>query len=292
MDHEIERCIDHIGETNVIRQLLWRMDDGVEDLSFGVRQGDDCIVVDDLAMNMEGPYPIKIGRKTGLVHSCSDVVVMGAKPLFALNSMQVDTVDQAEEVAKDLKKQSQKLEVPMIGGNTQLENELNPCVSFTVVGRLVKEPIPDAALQEGDKIIMLGEIVEGSIGERCYRARMKFNTFLNLIEEDVEIHAAKDASRGGWFGNLIEMSVKGKKGVDVTSIPYRDLGRYMGNYLISLPENEIDTVVSKAAENNCPVVEVGEVTDERAIRIGDKTVVGDDKFIELIQDTPYRKPKK
>lgn len=292
MEFDIKRSIGHIGETNQIRKILWRMDDKVDRLSFGVRQGDDCIVVDDLAVNMEGPYPLKIGRKTGLVHTCSDVVVMGAKPLFALNAMQVDDLEQAEEVAQDIKKQSERLEVPMIGGNTQLENNLSPCISFTVIGRLVDKPVADAGCLPEDVILMLGEIVEGDIGERCYRAKTKFKTYLSLLENNVGVRAAKDASRGGWFGNLMEMLVKSRAGMKITSIPYPDIGRYMGSYLICLPRNEVDDVVSHAADNKCPVVEVGEVTKKLNVTFGRKNVVTEKKMRTLIKNTPYRKPKK
>ena len=292
VEFDVKRSLEHIGETNGIRKLLWRMDEQVDDLSFGVQQGDDCIVVDDMVLNMEGPYPLKIGRKTGLVHTCSDVVVMGGKPLFALNAMQVDSVEQAAEVAGDVKKQSMKLDVPMVGGNTQLENDLVPCISFTVVGRLVDKPVADAGMMEGDRIVMLGEIVEGTIGERCYRAKTKFKTFLEVLENGVEVHAAKDASRGGWFGNLTEMLVKSQAGVKVKGIPYPDIGRYMGTYLVALPEADVDRVVSIAAQNKCPVVDVGEVTEKQEIGFGDKTVVDEDAFRQLIKKTPYKKPRK
>src|SRR3989338_11032219 len=141
---------------------------------------------------MEGPYPLKIGRKTGLIHTCCDIVVMGAKPLFALDSLQVDSLDEAEEVAIDIKKQSDGLGVPIIGGNTQMESALIPCISFVVVGELIKKPIPDSGSMEDDRIIMLGEIMEGETGERIYRAKTKFETFTDLIKNDIDIHSAKD----------------------------------------------------------------------------------------------------
>lgn len=116
MKADIKRAIEHGGETNLVRKTFWAMDEKVENLSFGIRQGDDAVIVSDMVFNMEGPYPLKIGRKTGLIHTCSDVVVMGARPLFALNAMQVGSIEEAEEVVKDLKKQSDGLGVPILGG--------------------------------------------------------------------------------------------------------------------------------------------------------------------------------
>lgn len=291
MEEDIKRCLDHMLETSGVRKTFWQMDREVDNLSYGIQQGDDAVIVGNTVMNMEGPYPLKIGRKTGLIHSCSDIVVMGAKPLYALNSMQVNSVEQAREISEDIKKQSTGVNVPVIGGNTQLENELEPCVSFTVVGELAGEAIADAGVQDKDKILMLGEVVEGEIGQRAQRARVKFNTFLEMLEEGIKVHAAKDASRGGWFGNLTEMAVKSRMGYTVSSVPFPHITRYMGTYLIALDEKDIDKTVEIAARNKCPVVEMARIHEEQNIKIGKETVVDKEGMIELFKNTPYKKPR-
>ncbi|MDD5112079.1 MAG: AIR synthase related protein, partial [Candidatus Altiarchaeota archaeon] len=168
LKNDINRALEHMTETSGIRKKFWQMDDKVQNLRFGIQQGDDAVIVGDMAFNMEGPYPLDIGRKTGLIHTCSDIVIMGARPLFAFNAMQVDSIPQALEVTEDVKKQSMGLGVPILGGNTQLENNLTPCISFSVYGRLVSNPVPDSGAQAGDSILMLGDVVEGSIGERIF----------------------------------------------------------------------------------------------------------------------------
>ncbi len=291
MEEDINRSIGHMLETNDIRRTFWHMDEKVDHLLFGIRQGDDSVVVDDMVINMEGPYPLKTGRKTGLIHTCSDIVIMGGRPLFALNAMQVDSFEEAKSVAEDLKKQSNGLGVPIVGGNTQMENNLVPCISFTVFGRLIGKPIPDAGAKAGDLVFMLGEILEGEIGERVHRAKVKFKTFMDLVESGVVIHAAKDASRGGWFGNLSEVLVKSKVGVRITSIPYSRISRYMGTYLLAVPETEISKIVEISAKHKCPVIEVGVVTEEKQITIGDKVFVDEEKMQELIRTFPFRAAK-
>jgi len=289
MKREVQRAIGHMMETNPVRRVFWHMDEKVENLIYGIRQGDDAIVIGDTIVNMEGPYPLKIGGKTGLIHTCSDIVVMGGKPIFALNSMQVNSMQEAKDVSEDLKKQSNGLGVPIVGGNTQLENNLIPCISFTVFGKLIGEAIPDCGMKKNDRVFMLGEVVEGEIGERIHRAKVKFKTFLDLIECGVEIHSSKDCSRGGWFGNLTEMLVKSKKGIDITSIPYPRITRYMGTYLVSVPENEGEKIIEISAKHKCPAVEVGTVKDELEISIGGKIFVDKEKMRELIRQFPYRK---
>ena len=76
MNYDIERCIEHMLETNSIRKIYWHMDERVEDLLYGIKQGDDAVVVGKLVVNMEGPYPMKIGRKSfrrNIIKSCSFV---------------------------------------------------------------------------------------------------------------------------------------------------------------------------------------------------------------------------
>ncbi len=290
MKKDIERCINHMLETNNIRRVFWYMDDKVERLRYGIRQGDDAVILCNDVINMEGPYPLKIGRKTGLIHTCSDIVVMGAKPLYALNSMQVDSVEEGVEIAEDLKKQSDGLGVPILGGNTQLESNLEPCISFMVYGNLVNRPVADSGIKAGDRILMLGEVVEGDTGQRIRRAKVKFKTFLELLENDVRINASKDASRGGWFGNLVEMLVKSKMGFNIKSIPFPDITRYMGNYLISVPEAEISRALEVSARNKCPLVEIGEAVKELVVSIGGEVVVDEEKMMDLIKGMPYKHP--
>jgi len=182
INREIEQCIKHSGESNKIRKAFWYMDEKVENLLFGIRQGDDAIVVKDMVFNMEGPYPLNIGRKTGLIHTTSDIVVMGAKPLYGFDAMQAKNLKEAEDAAEDIKKQSDGINVPIVGGNTQCLKNLESCVSFFVVGKMIK-PIPDSNLQENDKIYILGEAIEGEIGDRVKKANTKFETFLDMIEK-------------------------------------------------------------------------------------------------------------
>lgn len=291
MKSEIERALDHMMETNAIRKVFWHMDEKVDKLRFGIQQGDDSVIVDKMVVNMEGPYPLKIGRKTGLVHTCSDIVIMGAKPLFALNSMQVDSIKEATEISEDIKKQSNGLGVPIIGGNTQMENLLNPCISFTVFGKINRKPIPDAGCVTDDRMLMLGDVVEGSIGERVYRAKTKFETYLELIEKKVKIHASKDASRGGWLGNLGEMLVKSRCGIKITSVPYPRFTRYMGNYMLSVSDSEVDKIVSIAAKHKCRLVEIGQVIKEPKIQLGKKVIVSKKKMQQMIRKFPFRHGK-
>ncbi len=289
-DYEVKRCIGHIGETNGVRRVFWQMDEKVKGIVEGIRQGGDGIVVGKTVVNMEGPYPLKIGMKTGLIHTCSDVVVSGGRPMFGMDAMQVDSLEQAVEVAEMLKKQSQGIGVPIIGGNTQLENDLKPCISFCVIGELVLDkPIIDSGAKPGNKMVILGSPVEGEVGDRVKIAKEKFETFLDLITK-VKVYAAKDASRGGWLGNLTEMMIKAQTGFKITSVQYPSMGRYMGNFLVCIDPKDSDKVLEIASSHGCPVASVGEVTEKCEIILGKKKLIPEKKLLELIRKTPFKKP--
>ena len=289
-EHEIRRCIDHLGETNPVRRVFWQMDNKVEKIVEGIRQGDDCVIIGDKLINMEGPYPLKIGMKTGLIHTCSDIVVSGGKPLYGLNAMQIDSIEQGVEVSEMVKRQADGVSCPIVGGNTQLENDLKPCISFVVFGELVaKKPIFDSSAIPGNVMVIIGEPLEGEVGERIRIAKEKFATF-NEVVKKVNVFAAKDASRGGWFGNLLEMMVKSQTGFKITSVPYPSFGRYMGNYLTCVDAKDLDTVTEIGHKFGCPVVTVGEVTEKKEVVLGKKKLVNEKKFIELIRKTPFKKP--
>jgi selenophosphate synthetase-related protein len=63
----------------------------------------------------------------------------------------------------------------------------------------------------------------------------------------------------------------------------------MGTYLISVQKKEIKKIVEIAARHHCPVVEVGTVTKDAEITIGDEVAVDSEKMQEMIRKFPYRK---
>jgi uncharacterized protein len=140
-------------------------------------------------------------------------------------------------------------------------------------------------------VLMVGHVVEGTTGERVHRAGVKFKTMFELYEKKAQIHAVKDASRGGWFGNLCEMLVKSETGIKITSIPYPSPTRYMGTFLVCVPASEADNVVTTAARHGAPCVEVGTIMKGLDIKVGSETWVSAAKMKKLVRGLPYRRPR-
>jgi len=289
LKYEIKYAIEHMMETNYPRKEFWTMDSKVPELISGIRAGDDAVVIGKNVINMEGPYPLKLGSKTALIHTSCDVVAMGAQPIYAMNAIQAENEDEIRMAVDGLKKQSMGLDIPIVGGNTQTVEELKSCISVAVFGELISDKIiRDGGAKDGDIIVMLGHPVEGDIGERVQKAKNKFDTFLKLLKNNIDVHACKDASRGGWLCNILEMLVKAKKGVEINAIPYPRATRYLGTYLVCIDENDLNDALNIAIDSRCPIVPFGRITDEKTFKIGNKIYVDNDAMNELIREFPYK----
>ncbi|HIP17698.1 MAG TPA: hypothetical protein EYG76_05335 [Methanothermococcus okinawensis] len=289
IEYEIKHAIEHMMESNYPRKKLWNMDSKVKDLISGIRTGDDGVVVGRNVINMEGPYPLKLGSKTALIHTSCDIVAMGAKPLYAMNAIQAQNKEEIKIAIDGLKKQSLNLNIPIIGGNTQTEETLKSCISVVVFGELLGDKIiKDGGSKVGDVVFMLGHPVEGDIGDRIQRAKNKYDTFLKILNEGIEINACKDASRGGWLCNILEMIVKAKVGIEITAIPYPRSTRYLGTYLVSTDEENLKEIVKIAIDNRCPMIPFGRIIEDRVFKIGDREYIDKEELNRIIKEFPYK----
>jgi len=289
IEYEIKHAIKHMMETNYPRKRLWDMDPKVKDLIRGIRAGDDSVVIGRNVINMEGPYPLKLGSKTALIHTSCDVVAMGARPLYALDAIQAQNEEEIKMAIEGLRRQSLGLNIPIVGGNTQTEESLKSCISVVVFGELIGDKvITDGGAQVGDVVLMLGHPVEGDIGERIQRAKNKYDTFLSIVEEGIEINACKDASRGGWLCNILEMIVKAKVGVEITAIPYPRSTRYLGTYIVSTKEENLRDILEICVEKRCPVVPFGRIIEKKVFKVGNREYIGEEVLRDIIARFPYK----
>jgi len=289
LEYEIKHAIKHMMETHYPRKRLWDMDLKVKDLLRGIRAGDDSVVIGRNVINMEGPYPLKLGSKTALIHTSCDVVAMGARPLYALNAIQAQSEEELKMAVEGLRRQSLGLNIPIVGGNTQSEEGLSPCISVVVFGELIGDRvITDGGAQVGDVVLMLGHPVEGDIGERIQRAKNKYDTFLSIVERGIEVNACKDASRGGWLCNVLEMMVKAKVGMEITALPYPRSTRYLGTYIISTREENLRDILEICVEKRCPVIPFGRVIEKKVLRVGNREYLSEEEFMDIVAKFPYK----
>ncbi|MBU4202113.1 MAG: hypothetical protein KKB85_03065, partial [Candidatus Altiarchaeota archaeon] len=80
----------HVESILWLRDELLEMDSMAKPL-MGIEDWDDSVAVEfpgsKLVISVDGPYAKRLVMKSALIHASTDVVVNGAKPLFALDTV-------------------------------------------------------------------------------------------------------------------------------------------------------------------------------------------------------------
>ena len=200
----------------------------------GIRDWDDAAIIDwngkRLVASCDGPYKKRLVMKSALIHAATDVVVKGARPLFALNTLSGPTED-VREMAESLRAQGMAMGIPILGGNTNLEGE--PEASIFVVGELlIDEPIRQSGGKIGDSLILLGEPLWGEQEERIEKAKKMFAKWYALLDK-VDIHAAKDVTKGGLTETAKEIADASGCGLELFKTGIH-MTRNLDNFLLSV----------------------------------------------------------
>lgn len=226
----------------------------------GISDWDDaaCVVFGDkkLVLSCDGPYRKRLVMKSALIHASTDVVVKGAKPLFALDTLSGPEKD-VREMAASLKRQGMKMGIPIVGGNTNLEGE--PSASIFIVGELLlDEPIRDSGGRRGDELLLLGEPLWGGQDERLASAKKLFACWYDIISK-AEIHAAKDVTKGGLANTAKELADHSRRDFELSETGLHKY-RNLDNFLIAVDKKGAATVGKIASKHNCQVFRAGRLS--------------------------------
>jgi len=222
----------------------------------GIRDWDDAACVESsgkLVLSCDGPYKKRLVMKSALIHAATDVIVKGAKPLFALDTLSGPEKD-VREMAASLKTQGIAMRIPIIGGNTNLEGE--PLASIFVAGELLlKEPIRDSTAKKGDSLLLIGEPLWGEQKERFKKAKNLFDCWYVIIKK-ANIHASKDVTKGGLALTAGEIAKKSRLRVELFDLKIHKY-RNLDNFLVAVDERNAKVIKRICAKHKCPVVEAG-----------------------------------
>ena len=248
----------YVKDIEWIQERLLPMD-GICKPVMGIGDWDDAACVDfsgRLVASTDGPYAKRLVMKSALVHAATDVVVKGARPLFAMDSMMGPRVD-VEDMVDSLKAQAIFMGIPILGGNTLIE-EAEPRCSITVVGRLeTSQPIRDRTALAGDVIVIVGEPIWGEMEERLNKARVLFDTWFEALDR-VKFSSAKDVTKGGLVSVVYEMEKKSGRRFVLDEVPYPRT-RNLDNFLATLSEFEYVTLAGICSRNGCRLIRIGTV---------------------------------
>jgi selenophosphate synthetase-related protein len=172
----------------------------------------------------------------------------------------MDTLSGSEkdvkEMAESLHIQGLEMGIPIVGGNTNLENE--PSASIFVAGELLIEcPIRDSGAWKGDKLLLLGEPIWGEQKERFKKARNLFKCWYEVLAE-AEIHASKDVTKGGLTNTAKEIASKSGCSFELADVKIHKY-RNLDNFLLAVDERNSEIVKRIAKKNKCPCIEAGKL---------------------------------
>ncbi|MFC2154653.1 AIR synthase related protein [Candidatus Altiarchaeota archaeon] len=262
MTSEKTELIDkYVTSLDWLRDLFLEMDDLAKPY-LGIVAWDDAVCVEfggkKLVVSVDGPYTKRLVMKSALIHAATDVVVKGAKPLFALDTLIGSQAD-VEEMAQSLKTQALEMKIPILGGNTLFE-EADPRATVTVVGELlIDAPISDAGAQKGDVILLIGEPIWGEQGERIEKAKVLFESWFEILDNGIKINSSKDVTKGGLVSVAYEMEQKsGRKFEIKKDIPFSKT-RNLDNFIVTVPEKEADKIKEICGIRGCSVEKIGKV---------------------------------
>lgn len=240
-----------------LRELFLEFD-GMCRPVMGIEDWDDavCIVFGGkkLIASCDGPYKKRLVMKSALVHAATDVVVKGAKPLFALDTL-TGSEEEVREMAESLKRQGKAMGIPILGGNTMIE-DADPKANLFVVGDLlVEEPIRDSKGRRGDILYVLGHPIWGEQEERFEKARNLFSCWYRILDS-VAIHASKDVTKGGLLSTVQEVAEKSGLHHKLGKHPFHPY-RNLDNFLIAVDVNNGKKIEGICKKVDCPLVKLG-----------------------------------
>ena len=243
-----------------LRELFLGFDDMAKPV-MGIGSWDDAVVAGfggkKLVLSCDGPYKKRLVMKSALVHASTDVVVKGGRILFALDTLGGSDKD-IREMANALKNQALAMGIPILGGNTMIE-EGEPKANIFVVGELMlPEPIRDSGGRKGDRLAVIGEPIWGEPEERFAKAKQLFGCWYDIVAS-AEVHASKDVTKGGLVNTALEIAEKsGLKHRLYDDLPYH-LYRNLDNFLIAVDNKNLKKIGGICSEKGCPLVEIGEL---------------------------------
>jgi putative N-acetyltransferase (TIGR04045 family) len=212
----------------------WRGDDGVP-----VAGSDVIACTDAILPGMVERDPEWAGW-CGMLVTAHDLAAMGAAPVGALDALAAPDVAHAERVVRGLRDGAQRLDLPILGGHTQLGQAA--ALSVTGLGRTAA-PIPAGAGRAGDVLTVTADLDgrwrhgygRGQWDSSTDRSRAELHTMLSAVAR-ARPRAAKDVSMAGVVGTIGMLAEAGGCGaeVDVAAVP-RPIGVDAGDWLTCFP---------------------------------------------------------
>lgn len=172
--------------------------------------------------------------------NCNDIASCGVEPIGILVTIlapENTSLDEIKEVMKEIGEETQKLNIEILGGHTEITRAVNKMViSCTVIGKAPKgKAVATSGAKEGDDIIVTKQLcLEGtSIVVNDYKNKVKdiiteeeieeaqnYTNYLSVVNEGIisgnfGVNSMHDITEGGVLGALWEIAEASNMGFKV-----------------------------------------------------------------------------
>lgn len=239
---QTSNLINDIFIKNFDNEILSRLEDAaVLDIDGKIAYTTDSFVVTPMFFN---------GGDIGKLAVCgtvNDLSMMGAAPKYLTCGFIIEEgtdIDTIDKVAASMKIAADEAGVKIVAGDTKvIEGNGNIYINTSGIGSIMKEGISISNCNEGDVIILSGNLGEHHAAIMSERMGIKNNIMSDcaplshlvkeLIDCDIDVRCMRDVTRGGLATVLNEVAENSKCGVEIheKSLPVSDEVRGFCNIL-------------------------------------------------------------
>jgi uncharacterized protein len=211
---------------------------------------------------------------------------MGGRPIAVVDAVWAKDEAQAGPVLTGLRAASETFRVPVVGGHTNVRNDLGQ-LSVAILGR-AKSLLTSFDARPGDRLIAAIDL-RGRYREPFSNWEAATDAPPARLRADLEIlpalaeaglaHAAKDISQGGLVGTAMMLAECSQAGVliDVTLVP-KPVGVGLERWLVTFPSYgyllavrpaNVPAVLARFHTRNIAAAEIGVVTADQRVIVAD-----------------------
>lgn len=250
--------------------------------------------------------------KLAVTGTLNDLGVMGARPLALSLSLVIAEGfdrDDLERIVRSAAGAAEALKVSIVTGDTKVISASGLGLVINTAGLgLADRIISDAGSQPGDAVLINGGIGEHGVAVLSQREGIEFETeirsdcgeIVTLVQEllagGVEIHAAKDPTRGGLAAAINEMAQKSGHTilVDEASVPMSDGVRSAcdmlgldpfeianeGKVIAAVPEGQAEAALAIMKRRGSRAARIGSVEKGEG-RVILETLIGSRRLLRM-----------
>ncbi|QSX32037.1 hydrogenase expression/formation protein HypE [Shewanella avicenniae] len=257
--------------------------------------------------------------KLAIAGTVNDLAMMGAEPQYLSCGFIIEEgfeIDKLKTIVSSMAKELEKSGAHIVCGDTKVVPK--GCadglfINTTGVGRIVRPGISVRAIQPGDAVILSRDIGRHGAAILTAREGLELESELTsdcatlwpvvqqLLAANIDIHAMRDATRGGIAAVLNEWTKAANVGIDVEEklIPVCDEVRGVcelygfepwdlaneGTFVIALPKQAAEAAVEiMQRHGGCDSAAIiGTVSDEHAGKVVLHSPWGSKRYLELPQ---------